>query len=132
LKRKFPEDFLSYQNSLQANDYLFRVLKRLDTPLSILYWIAMLVCFASVVVGWKNLRDDLQLQLAFFALIAVIMNAFFMSNLSGVLGRFHSRILFLPMFSALVIISGWVGLLKKRYQAQINTFHNKINYFLGE
>ena len=132
LERQFPEDFLSYQKSLQADGYVFKVLKRLNTPLSVLYWIAMLVCFACVTVGWKNLRDDLQLQLALFALIAVVMNAFFMSNLSGVLGRFHSRIIFLPMFAAFVIISRWVGLLKTRYQTQINAFQNKINYFLGE
>ena len=132
LERQFPEDFLSYQKSLQADDYLYKVLKRLDTPLSILYWTAMLVCFASVTIERENLRDDLQLQLAFFALIAVIMNAFFMSNLSGVLGRFHSRIIFLPMFAALVIISRWIGKLQSRYQMQISTFQNRINRFLGE
>jgi len=132
LERRSPEDFLSYQKSLQAKGYLSKVFKRLDTPLSIPYWIAMLVCFASVTIGWKNLRDDLQLQLALFALIAVIMNAFFMSNLSGVLGRFHSRIIFLPMFAALVIISRWIGKLQSRYHMQISAFQSQINRILGE
>jgi hypothetical protein len=132
LAKQFPEDFHSYQKSLQADGHLAKALKRLETPLSILYWIAMLVCLASVTMGWKYLRDDLQLQLALFALIAVIINAFFMSNLSGVLSRFHSRIIFLPMFAALVIISRLIALLKSRYQMQIVAFQNKINYLLGE
>jgi len=132
LAKEFPEDFLSYQKSFQADGHLAKALTRLETPLSILYWIAMLVCFASVTVGWKNLRDDLQLQLALFALIAIIMNAFFMSNLSGVLGRFHSRIIFLPMFAALVIISRWIGKLQSRYQVQIGAFQSQINRHLGE
>jgi hypothetical protein len=132
LKKRFPEDFHSYQKSFQGMDSLGKALKKLETPLTILYWIAMLICFACVTIGWKNLRDDLQLKLALFALIAVIMNAFFMSNLSGVLDRFHSRIMFLPIFASFVIISRWINLLRTRYQAQINAFQNKINYLLGE
>jgi hypothetical protein len=132
LAKQFPADFLSYQKSFQANGHLGKALTRLETPLSVLYWIAMMICFGSVTFGWKNLRDDLQLQLALFALIAVILNAFFMSNLSGVLGRFHSRVIFLPMFAALVIISRLIGMLQSRYQMQIRAFQNKINCFLGE
>ena len=120
------------KNHGRRRDMLYNVLKRLEKPLSILYWIAMLVCLASVSVGWKSLRDDLQLQLALFALIAVIINAFFMSNLSGVLGRFHTRIVYLPMFAALVIISRWIGNLQSRYQMQISAFQSQINRFLGE
>ena len=132
LATQFPAGFLSYQKSFQADGHLAKALRRLETPLSILYWLAMLVCLASVTIGWKSLRDDLQLKLALFALIAVVINAFFMSNLSGVLGRFHARIVFLPMFAALVIISRWIGKLQSRYQMQINAFQNKITYFLGE
>ena len=132
LAKDFPADFLSYQKSFQADGRLVKALKRLKTPLSIIYWTAMMVCLTSVTLGWKNLRDDLQLQLALFALIAVIVNAFFMSNLSGVYGRFHSRIIFLPMFASLVIISRWIGKLQSRYEKQIGVFQKKINCFLGE
>ena len=132
LAKQFPADFLSYQKSLQADGHLKRALARLMTPLSILYWIAMLICLASVITEWKNLRDDIQLQLALFAIIAVIINAFFMSNLSGVLGRFHTRIVFLPMFAALTIIWRWAGTLQPRYHTKIVAFHRKINSFLGE
>jgi hypothetical protein len=132
LAKHFPADFLSYQKSLQADGQLIKALARLETPLSILYWIAMLICLASVMTEWKNLRDDLQLQLALFAVIAVIINAFFMSNLSGVLGRFHTRIVFLPMFAALTIIWRWAGILRPCYHTKIVAFHRKINSFLGE
>ena len=131
-KEHFPDDYVAYKKSWQAQGYVYKNLRRLDTPLTILYWVAMLVCLASVTLGWKNLRSDLQLQLALFVLIAVIINAFFMSNLSGVLGRFHARIVFLPMFAALVIVLRWIGKLQSRYQMQINAFQNKINCFLGE
>ena len=109
-----------------------KALTRLEVPLNILYWVAMLVCLVSVSIGWKNLRDDMQLQMALFALIAVIVNAFFMSNLSGVLSRFQARIVYVPMFAALVIISRWVNLLKSHYQRQISAFHSQIKRFLGE
>ena len=132
LKKHFPNDYAAYKKSWQAHGNVYKVLNRLETPLSILYWVAILVCLSSVTIGWKSLRDNLQLQLALFALIAVVINAFFMSNLSGVLGRFHARIVFLPMFAALVIISCWMDKLKSRYQMQINAFQYKINYFLGE
>ena len=131
-KKHFPDDYVAYKKSWQAQGYVYKNLNRLRILLSILYWIAMLVCLASVTIGWKNLHDDLQLKLALFALIVIIINAFFMSNLSGVLGRFQSRIIFLPMFAALVIISRWIGKLQSRYQMQISAFRNKINCFLGE
>ena len=93
LENRFPEYHNSYHNSLQAEGYLSKALTRLEVPLNILYWVAMLVCLVSVSIGWKNLRDDMQLQMALFALIVVIVNAFFMSNLSGVLSRFQARIM---------------------------------------
>jgi hypothetical protein len=111
---------------------MVKALARLETPLSIFYWIAMLICLASVMTEWKYLRGDIQLQLALFAIIAVFINAFFMSNLSGVLGRFHTRIVFLPMFAALTIIWRWAGALRPRYHTKIAAFHRKINSFLGE
>jgi hypothetical protein len=131
-KEHFPDDYTAYKKSWQAHENVYKVLKRLETPLSILYWIAMLVCVFSVTIGWKSLHDNLKLQLALFALIAVVINAFFMSNLSGVLGRFQARIVFLPMFASLGIVSRWIVSVKTRYQAQVNALQNKINYFLGE
>ena len=111
---------------------MVKALARLETPLSIFYWIAMLICLASVMTEWKYLRGDIQLQLALFAIIAAFINALFMSNLSGFLGRFHTRIVFLPMFAALTIIWRWAAILRPRYHTKILAFHRKIDSFLGE
>ena len=128
----FPAGFLSYQKSMQADGYFPVAFARLETPLSIFYWIAMLICLASVMTEWRKLRGDIQLQLSLFVVIAVIVNAFFMANLSGFLGRFHTRIVFLPMFAALTITWRWGGTLRIRYNTKISAFQRKVNNFLGE
>ena len=64
-------------------------------------------CLLAAIIGWAHRRDDPLIQLALFALIAFIANAFLMANLSGVFGRYQARIAFLPIFAALALISGW-------------------------
>jgi hypothetical protein len=67
-------------------------LKRVDAPLTALFWLLALICLASAMACWPTRHDDTLIQLAMFALIAVVVNAFFMSNISGVFSRYHTRL----------------------------------------
>jgi hypothetical protein len=105
LRIAFPEDVAPYLGSRQASGVLERFLKRLDAPFVGLVWLATCGCLMVVAVGWKHRREDILVRLALFALIAVSANAVFMSNLSGVFGRYQARIEFLPIFAALTWVS---------------------------
>jgi len=104
LRIAFPADVAPYLRSRQANGDLERFLKKLDAPFAALVWLANLGCLISVVRGRNHCRSDVLVQLALFALIAAVANAVFMSNLSGVFGRYQARIEFLPIFAALALI----------------------------
>ena len=104
LRIAFPADVAPYLRSRQAGGDLERLLKRLDAPFVALVWLSTAVCLVAVVRGRKRCREDLLVRLALFALIAAVANAVFMSNLSGVFGRYQARIEFLPMFAALALI----------------------------
>ena len=132
LKKYYPDEYASYRNSWQAKGHLHKMLKVLHYPSSVLYWLAILICLVSLSIRWKNLRNDLRLKFALFSLMAVIVNAFFMSNLSGVLGRFHTRIVYLPMLAALIIMWHWAENLKIRYEEQIGVFKKKMSALIGE
>jgi len=69
---------------------------------------------ASVVLFRQRRRDDALLQLALFSLVVVCVNAFFMSNLSGVYGRYHTRIGFLVIFPGLALAFRLAGGLIER------------------
>jgi hypothetical protein len=115
LRIAFPGDVAPYLNSRQASGALERLLKNLDTPFVALLWLSIAGCLLTVKTGWRSRGDDPLVQLALFALIAVAANAFFMSNLSGVFGRYQARIAFLLVFPALALISRWAqGRLKAR------------------
>jgi hypothetical protein len=105
LRIAFPEDVAPYLNSRQAGGALERLLKKLDAPFIALIRFSIAGCLFFVITGWRSRREDPLIQLALFALIAVAVNAFFMSNLSGVFGRYQARIAFLPVFPALALIS---------------------------
>jgi hypothetical protein len=105
LRIAFPGDVAPYLNSGQASGALERLLKKLDPPFMVLLWLSVAACLLSVITGWRHRRDDPLVQLALFALIAIAANAFFMSNLSGVFGRYQARIVFLPVFPALALAS---------------------------
>jgi len=114
LRIAFPEDVAPYLASRQASGALERLLKRLDSPFMGLIWLAIASCLLAVIIGRGRLRDDVLLQMALLALIAFAANAFFMSNLSGVFGRYQARIAFLPVFAGLALAPRWVrGLPRK-------------------
>ena len=54
-------------------------------------------------------------KLALFSLLAVCVSAFFMSNLSGVYGRYHTRIGFLVIFPGMALAFRWAGDLIERF-----------------
>ncbi len=104
LRVAFPADVVPYLSSRQASGALERLLKKLDAPFVALVWLSTFGCLLSAVMSWKRRRQDMLVQLALFALIAVVANAVFMSNLSGVFGRYQARIEFLPMLAAMALI----------------------------
>lgn len=104
LRIAFPADVAPYLRSRQARGGLEPLLKKLDAPFAALVWLATAGCLVSVVRCRKRCRDDVLVKLALFALIAAAANAVFMSNLSGVFGRYQARIEFLPIFAALALI----------------------------
>jgi hypothetical protein len=107
LRIAFPEDLAPYLRSRQASGALEPLLKKLDAPFAALVLLAIFGSLLCVIRHRRRLREDTVLQLALFALIAVLANAFFMSNLSGVFGRYQARIAFLPVVSALTLAARW-------------------------
>jgi len=102
-----------YFKTWQASGALKGFLKKMDRPLTALFWGCAFVCTASVVLLRKS-RNDALLQLALFGLAAVCVSAFFMSNLSGVYARYHSRIGFLVIFPGMALAFRWAGDLLER------------------
>lgn len=107
LRIAFPEDVQPYLKSRQASGALEGLLKKLDAPFIALTWLSIFSCLLFGIAGWKSRGDDPLVQLALFALIAAAANALFMSNLSGVFGRYQARISFLLVFPALALIFRW-------------------------
>jgi len=114
LQECFPDDVERYFKTWQASGALQGFLKKMDRPLTALFWCCTLVCMASVVLLRQRRCDDALLQLALFSLVVVCINAFFMSNLSGVYGRYHTRIGFLVIFPGLALAFRWAGGLIER------------------
>lgn len=107
LQACFPDDVECYFETWQASGVLRAFLKKMERPLTALFWFCAFVCMASVVLFRQRRRDDALLQLALFGLVAVCVNAFFMSNLSGVYGRYHARIGFLVIFPGMALSFRW-------------------------
>ncbi len=105
LRRAFPADVAPYQRSQQATGALEPFLKKLDAPFIAVVWLSLCGCLFFVFLGRRRLREDTTLQLAFYALTAAVVNALFMSNLSGVFGRYQARIAFLPILAVLMLIA---------------------------
>jgi hypothetical protein len=89
---------------------LICLLKRMDMPLTVLLWLSTLICLASAMACWQARYEDTLIQLAMFALMAVVVNAFFMSNISGVFSRYHTRVDFLLIFPGVALSCRWIGL----------------------
>jgi hypothetical protein len=109
-----PEDTNRYLTSWQGSGRLQGFLKRVDMPLTALFWLSTLICLASAMACWQKRHDDTLIQLAMFSLIAVVVNAFFMSNISGVFSRYHTRLGFLLIFPGVALCWRWIGLLIER------------------
>jgi hypothetical protein len=107
LRIAFPADVAPYLRSLQATGALDPFLKKLDAPFIAVVWLSLCGCLLFVVTGWRRLREDMILQLALFALMVAVVNALFMSNLSGVFGRYQARIAFLPILAVLMLAARW-------------------------
>jgi len=115
LQACFPDDVGRYFKTWQASGALQGFLKKMDRPLSVLFWCCTFVCLASVVLLRQGRREDVLLQLALFSLVAVSVSAFFMSNLSGVYGRYHTRIGFLVIFPGIALAFRWAAALFERF-----------------
>jgi hypothetical protein len=115
LQECFPDDVERYFKTWQASGALQGFLKKMEWPLTALFWCCALVCISSVVLLRHHRRGDALLQLALFGLLAVCVSAFFMSNLSGVYGRYHTRIGFLVIFPGLALAFRWAGDLIERF-----------------
>jgi hypothetical protein len=115
LQACFPDDVGRYFKTWQASGALQGFLKKMERPLTALFWCCTLVCMASVVWWRQRLRDDALLQFALFGLVAVCVSAFFMSNLSGVYGRYNARIGFLVIFPGMALAFRWAQDLIERF-----------------
>ena len=119
LQECYPDDVGRYLKTWQASGALQGFLKQIDRPLTALFWCCAFVCMASVVL-LRQSRDDALLQLTLFSLAAVCVSGFFMSNLSGVYARYHTRIGFLVIFPGMALSFRWAGSFFYRRQTQIN------------
>ena len=115
LQACFPDDVERYFKTWQASGALQGFLKKMERPLTTLFWCCAFVCMASVVLLRQRRRDDALMLLARFSLVVVCVNAFFMSNLSGIYGRYHTRIGFLVIFPGLALAFRWAGARIERF-----------------
>jgi hypothetical protein len=104
LRSCHPEDVDDFLGSWQSRGELERFLRAVEPPYFALTWIALAACLAGALAGWPNRRDDVLVQLAVFALGAAVANAFCMSFLSGVYGRYQARILFILFLPAAALL----------------------------
>jgi len=113
LKRHFPDELHVYLKSWQARGKV-RKLEKLEMPLSVFFGLSIMICLAYIGLYWKTRHEDVILKLSIFAVIAVLMNAFFVTAINGPYGRFQPRIGFLLIFPALALISRLTDSLKNR------------------
>lgn len=114
LKRWFPDDLDDYLKSWQASGRVKKALIRLETPLSLLFGLTFIICLVYIVYHWKTRHEDVIVKLSCFAVIAVFLNAFIMSVMSGPFSRFHTRIGFLMIFPAFIIVSRLIEHIKNK------------------
>lgn len=99
----FPGQGERYRESRQGDGRLQALLKALETPLTVLFWLSTVAGCAYAAARRRALGDDALARFAVFALVAVLANAFFMSNISGVFGRYHARLGFLLIFPGVAL-----------------------------
>ena len=104
----------NYLKSWQASGRVKKAFVRLETPLSLLFGLTLIICLVYIVYHWKTRHEDVIVKLSIFAVIAVSLNAFFMSVISGPFSRFHTRIGFLMIFPAFIIVSRLIEHIKNK------------------
>ncbi len=111
----FPGEGVRYRESRQGDGRLQALLRAVETPLTALFWLSTLAGCAYAAVRRRSFVDDPLARFAIFALVAVLANAFFMSNISGVFGRYHTRLGFLLIFPGVALAArGLSALARKR------------------
>lgn len=110
----FPGQGDRYRESLQGDGRLQALLKAVEVPLTALVWVSTLAGFAYAVARRRSLGDDPLARFAVFALVAVLANAFFMSTISGVFGRYHARLGFLLLFPGIALAARGLHALARR------------------
>jgi hypothetical protein len=115
MQRCFPEERERYLQSWQGNGRLQALLTPLEMPLTVLFWISTIAACVYVAFRRGAHGDDVLARFVIFALIAVLANAFFMSNISGVFGRYHTRLGFLLIYPGVALAArGLSALARKR------------------
>jgi hypothetical protein len=114
LVRLFPDDLDEYEKSWQTIGKAKRGLEKLEMTLASLFRLSIMICLAYIGIFWKDRHDDVIIKLSIFAVVAVLLNAFIMSAIGGVIGRHQTKIGFLLIFPALALISRSTDSLRKR------------------
>jgi hypothetical protein len=104
IKRYAPDDIVQYEDAWQQRGRIYSMLRKAEKPMTIIYIIMIMICIIHSIYGIIKKRKDVLFTFALFSFIAVFINDLFMSNLSGIYGRYHTRICFLPVLSAIVIL----------------------------
>ena len=104
IKQFFPDELDNFNRSWQASGKAHKGCRKAEFFLHWIFAASMAICLVYTGVRWGDIFEDRIARLSFFGIIAVLINAFFMSNLSGVAGRYHSRIGFLIIYPACCIV----------------------------
>jgi hypothetical protein len=99
----FPGQGDRYRESRQGDGRLQALLEAAEMPLTALLWLSTVAGAIYAAARRRALGDDPLPRFAVFALVAVLANAFFMSTISGVFGRYHARLGFLLIFPGVAL-----------------------------
>jgi hypothetical protein len=104
LRLVFPEEYAAYAGSLQSRGrFPIPSVVRLHEA------VAALASLAAVALAWRERRAGRGAPVALLALVAaaVVGNALVLGGLSGVVARYQSRIVWLPVYFALAALGAW-------------------------
>jgi hypothetical protein len=116
LRATFPADVDAYLRSHQADGSLERLMQQMDRSLGGLVRLAAVACMIAVATSWRTRSADPLIRLAALALAAGLANAFIMSNLSGVYGRYQARLAFLLLFPGFALLGRALGHLSRGWR----------------
>jgi hypothetical protein len=120
IERRFrwsiPEELEEFKLSRQGRD--LKAHTSLNFPLLIAYLLSLAVCLAYAAWMFKRYRIShipALVSASWFAIIACFVNAGVMANLSAIHVRYQTRITFLPIFIACVLVACYI----KRYERKL-------------